>query len=205
MADTKISALTAGAALTGAEKFAAVQAAASVAITASQINAFAEPISSASVASQSPAAATDVYITDSGIAIPETRIQARTFARWRLMVSKTAAGTAAPIFVIRHGTAKTTADAARCTITCGAQSATANAGCMIEVIATFRSVGAATAAVLQGGVGQGVAGFHTIGGVATSAGFNSTVASTFLGLSLNAGTSGAWTITQVQADLLNIL
>lgn len=201
---TKVSALTAVTTPVGTDEFPVNQGGTSKKMTLTQINAYAEPVSNASVATQSPAAATDVYITDSSIALPQTRLQARTFVRWRFMASKTAAGTATPIFVIRHGTARTTADAARCTITCGAQSAVANAGCMMEVFATFRSVGAGTAAVLQGGVGQGVAGFHTVGGVATSAGFDSTVANTFIGFSLNAGTSGAWTITQVQGDILNI-
>lgn len=173
-------------------------------ISVSALNAYIEPISKAAVAAQTPAAATDVYITNSGIAIPQARIQAGTFIRWKLFLSKTAAGVATPIFVIRHGTAQSTADTARCTMTCGAQTATANAGCIVEVLATFRSVGAASAAVLQGGVGQGIAGFHTIGAVATSAGFDSTVANTFIGLSVNTGTSAAWTIYQVQADLLNI-
>lgn len=204
-AGNKISALTAVTTPVGTDVVPVVNGGATKGLSLTQINAYCEPISVASVANQTPAAATDVYLTDSGIAIPQTRIQARTFVRWRIFASKTAAGTATPIFVIRHGTAKTTSDAARCTITCGAQTAVINAGCMIEVLATFRSVGSGTSAVLQGAVAQGVAGFHTIGGVATSSGFDSTVASTFLGLSVNTGTSAAWTITLVQADLLNII
>lgn len=204
MADTKISALTAVTTPAGAQEIPVNDAGTTKKLTLTQVNAYTEPISIASVANQTPAAATDVYLTDSGIAVPQTRLQARTQVRWRILASKTAAGVATPIFVIRKGTAKTTSDTALCTITCGAQTATVNAGCLIEVIATFRSVGSGTSAVLRGDVGQGVAGFHTIGGGATSSGFDSTVSGHFLGLSLNTGTSAAWTITQVQGDILNI-
>jgi hypothetical protein len=201
---TKITDATSISTLVGTVEFPINDSGSDKKISLTQINTYCEPISSASVANQSPSAATDTYLTDSGIAIPQTRLQARTRVRWQLIVSKTAAGTATPIFTIRHGTAKTTADAARCVCTCGAQSAVANADCLIEVLATFRSVGSGSAAVLRGDVGQGVAGFHTIGGGATSSGFDSTVANTFLGLSVNTGTSGAWTFTQVLVDLLNV-
>lgn len=201
---TKVSALSAVTTPTGALEFHVNESGTSKKLTLTQINAYAEPVSTAAVANQTPAANTDTYLTDSGVAIPETRIQARTMVRWRIFASKTAAGTGTPVFTIRHGTAKTTSDAARCACTCGAQTAVINADCMIEVLATFRSVGSGTSAVLRGDVGQGVAGFHTIGGGATSSGFNSTTSGTFLGLSVNTGASAAWTITQVQADLLNI-
>ena len=205
MPDTKISALAAAAAGLGTHEFVVNEGGVNKKLTLAQINAYAEPVSNAAIATQTPAANTDTYITDSGIAIPQTRLQARSFIRWKLFVSKTAAGTGTPVFIIRHGTAKATTDAARCTLTCGAQAATANAGCIIEVMATFRTVGSGTTATLQGAVGQGVTGFHTVGAQALSTGFDSTAANTFIGLSVNTGASAAWSIYEVQADLLNIL
>jgi hypothetical protein len=173
-------------------------------LTLTQVNAYCEPVSTASVATQTPAANTDVYITDSAIPITPSRLQARTYIRWFLHISKTAASTAAPVFVVRHGTAASTADAARCTLTMGAQTAVANAGAYLVLTATFRSVGAASAAVLQAGVNGVGNGFPPVGAAATSAGFDSTTANAKIGLSVNTGLSAAWTITQVLVDILNV-
>jgi hypothetical protein len=77
--------------------------------------------------------------------------------------------------------------------------------------ATFRSVGAGTAAVVQV-----VASLtHTVaaGGLsnspgpvrrATSGGFNSTLANAVLGVSVNGGSLAAWTVSLVQANLENL-
>jgi len=63
----------------------------------------------ASVADQAISAA-DTYITDSDLLIPSFGVQARTVFRWRISVSKTAAGTATPIYTVRIGSARTVAD-----------------------------------------------------------------------------------------------
>lgn len=205
MVDAKVSALTAASALDGTESFYVVQGGASRKVSLSTLNAYFEPLGNASTAAQSPAANTDTYITGSNITLPPARLQAGTMYRLRLMVSKTAAGTAAPVFTVRTGTAGTTADTSRCALTMGAQTATANAQVMLELLATFRAVGSGTTGVLVASIGGSIAGFPTAGATATSTGFDTTTANVKIGVSLNTGASAAWTITQAQADMLNLL
>ncbi len=76
---------------------------------------------------------------------------------------------------------------------------------------TFRSVGSGTSAVIQGVAsllhGLAATGLSTAASPAarvTSAGFNSTLANAVIGISINAGASAAWTVTQVQAGLENL-
>jgi hypothetical protein len=153
---------------------------------------------------QGPGFAADTYIAGSSYPIAG-RIAAGSFFRWTIQATKTAAGVATPIFVIRTGTAGTTADTARCTLTLAAQSATA-ADNYYTLEAVFRSVGSGTNAVLAG-VAMGETNFSTApGGVdqAVSSGFDSTTANLLIGLSVNGGTSAAWTIQSVtlQANAL---
>jgi hypothetical protein len=73
----------------------------------------------------------------------------------------------------------------------------------------FRTVGSGTSAVLQGraSVVKGLTAttgiVNTVGQAlqVTSGGFDSTVASTQIGASLNAGTSASWTVQLVNARL----
>ncbi len=75
----------------------------------------------------------------------------------------------------------------------------------------FRTVGSGTSAVLASrcslthslsitGLSTSVSPITT----ATSGGFDSTVAASIIGLSLNGGTSAAFTITLVEAELFNL-
>src|SRR5687767_11489060 len=54
-----------------------------------------------SIASQGAGFATDTYVTGSDLIIPSFGLQARTMFRWVLSASKTAAGTATPVYSIR--------------------------------------------------------------------------------------------------------
>lgn len=183
-------------------------------ITFNQLSAYLEArarVTVASIAAQSPAAATDVYITKSNIAVPNGRIKAETIAHWRMYVTKTAAGAAAPVFNVRLGTAGTTADASRGTLTFPAQTAVADTA-MIDIWANFRTVGSGTSATLYstGMIDHSLAatGFSTsntgLAGAASAAGFDSTANGLIFGLSVNTGASAAWTIQQVQGDLVNL-
>lgn len=154
--------------------------------------------------------AADTYLVGSSIAIPSG--QPIVGARYHCVfdVTKTAAGVAAPVLIIRFGTAGSTADAAICTFTFNAQTAVVDNG-VFEVWSVFRTVGAGTSAVLQGmstlhhnlavtGLGSvNPVGWQQV--LVTSAGFNSTVASSIIGLSVNGGAAAAWTTTLVQAEL----
>ncbi len=154
--------------------------------------------------------AADTYLVGSSIAIPASSLKVGTRYHLIFNVSKTAAGVATPILNVRFGTLGTTGDASKCALTWTAQTAATDTG-TFEVWATFRTVGSGTTAVLQC-VGQrrhgaSITGFGTLVSetkAATSAGFDSTVANSIIGASVNGGTSAAWTITLVQAELSNL-
>ncbi len=163
-----------------------------------------------STADQGPGFAADTYVTGSSVSIPATGLQTGTRYHMIFAVTKTAAGTVAPVLNIRFGTNGTTADTSRCAITFSPQTAAADTG-TFEVWATFRTVGGGTSAVLQC-IGQrrhgaSVTGFGTLVSQTielTSLGFDSTVGSSIIGVSANGGASAAWTIQLVQAELTNL-
>jgi hypothetical protein len=149
--------------------------------------------------------AADTYVTGSGV---PTKGRLRVGSKYRLLlhVTKTAAGTATPILTIRFGTAGSTADTARLTFTWTAGTAVADEA-MVEVWVTVRAVGAS--AVLQGIAEMrhrlATTGFNSTASIvplaATSATFDATSAAAIIGASLNGGTSAAWTVKLVQAEL----
>lgn len=161
----------------------------------------------AAIASQGAGFAADTYLTSSDILIPSFGVQAKTFIRWQISASKTAAGVATPIYSIRIGSARTTADTARLVLTGPAQTAIADVG-TLNILLTVRNIGAA--GVLQGTawwdhrgtvvsstIGVGFANDGTGHVEGTSAGFdNSALSGNYIGLSLNGGASAAWTVTQ---------
>lgn len=161
-------------------------------------------VSNAATAAQGAGFATDTYVTNSDLLIPSFGLQAKTRLTWLISVSKTAVGVATPVYTIRQGAARTTADTARLAITGPAQTAAADVA-LIEIVATLRNVGAA--GVLQGTVGMlhnlAVTGFATNAAAlveGSSASFDTTTAAgQYFGLSINGGGSAAWTITQVLA------
>lgn len=150
--------------------------------------------------------AADTYLTDSDLLMPSFGLQARCRLRWDISVSKTAAGTATPIYTIRLGAARTTSDTAILVLTGPAQTAAADVA-VITILATLRNTGAA--GVLQGTVSMvhnlAATGFATnAAGIveASSSTFDTTAAAgLYFGLSVNNGASGAWTVTQVQCTL----
>lgn len=213
MADTKISAATNNATVASTDEFATNKAGVSSRTPASAIATFVRGVSAvynASTASQGAGFSADTYLTGSSIAIPSGVLKAGTIYRCYFSLTKTAAGTATPIINIRFGTNGTTADTSRGTLTYTAGTAAAD-DALIMVLATFRSVGSGTSAVLQtsGTLTHrlDITGFVGIGcetEVATSGGFDSTVANSIIGLSVNGGTSASWTVTLVQAELINL-
>lgn len=161
-----------------------------------------------SVAAQGPGFASDTYLTGSGITIPSDSLNTGTRYHLIFDVSKTAAGTATPIITIRFGTAGSTADTARLTFTFLAQTAVADIG-TFEIWLTFRTVGAS--AIIQGTAQVrhrlSVTGLQNLVSTTlqvTSASFNSGIANSIVGASVNGGTNAAWTVQLVQAELSNI-
>lgn len=166
----------------------------------------------ASIAAQGAGFASDTWLTDSDILIPSFGVQVRSMFQWKVSASKTAAGVATPSYAIRIGSARTTADTARVTLTGPAQTAVADIG-TLTIIAVVRSVGAA--GVIQATAwwdhrgtaantttsGTGFANDSTGHVEATGAGFdNSALGGQYISLSLNGGASAAWTVTQVWAE-----
>jgi hypothetical protein len=149
----------------------------------------------------------DTYLTGSSLSIGG-HVKAGTTLRWTFAVSKTAAGTATPQFIVRFGTGATITDTARITFTGAAQTASADNG-HFTIQATIR---AATATGTVAGVASllhrgGATGFWAGSGPqiyqVTSTPFDVTGASLVAGVSCNPNTSGAWTFQLVMAEVLN--
>lgn len=207
MADTKTSALPSYSAPIGADSTPIVDSANS---TLKQMTLAAQHFSyfSQSVSAQGAGFATDTYLVGSSIALPAGSPYVGSTYHCVFDVAKTAAGTATPIITLRIGTAGSTADAAICTFTFTAGTAAVDVG-TIEVWATFRTVGSGTSAVLQGRAQikhnlsiTGLVNLVSPTLQVTSAGFNSTTASTIIGLSVNGGLSAAWTVQLVRSELI---
>ena len=166
-----------------------------------------------SIAAQGAGFASDTYVTDSNILIPSFGMKPRSWMRWMISLSKTAAGVATPIAQIRIGANGSTADTSRLTLTGPAQTAVADIA-TLWIMLTTRSQGAA--GVIQGTMwfnhrgtaasstgGTGFANDQSGHVEATSAGFDNqgiTIGGLKLGLSLNGGASASWTITQVRTE-----
>lgn len=157
-----------------------------------------------SIAAQAGFAA-DTYVTGSNLVIPSFSLQARTRLLWRISVSKTAAGLATPIFQIRIGAAAAVADTSRLSLTGTAQTAAIDAG-IYTLMATVRNVGASgvltgSLGLMHNGAAVGLASNDGSVVEGNGAGFDNTaLAGLNIGLSINGGTSAAWTLTQVQVE-----
>lgn len=164
-----------------------------------------------SIANQTGFAA-DTYLVGSSFVVSAGIWQARTTYRCLFDMVKTAAGTAAFTVNIRLGTLGTTGDASVCSLAFAVGTAAIDTG-FFQVMATFRSVGGGTSAVVQGQIKcdhalaatglitTGASGFGLIN--TTGGGFNSTTQTT-IGISVNGGASFAGTNTQVQSELWDI-
>ena len=154
-----------------------------------------------STASQAPAAATDTYITDSGLLIPSFGMKAGMVFRWMLTLSKTAAGTAATVLNVRLGSNQSTADTSRLALTTSTAQTAAVAEGIMWVQVVVRSVSAS--GVIAGGFAMAAPVGLGGGKDAASSSFdNSAVQGQYLGLSVNTGASAAWTITSVNGEII---
>lgn len=146
----------------------------------------------------------DTYMNNS--ALPLAGLGTPTIGRafhWRFIVSKTNVGTATPIIQVRTGTAGTTSDTSRITFTWGAGTAAADRA-EVEIDVLFVADGAT--AVLRGKA-NATTNLTTTGWSnavkalqpADSAAFDATVANLLIGLSYNAGASGAHTLEYLSA------
>lgn len=165
-----------------------------------------------SVANVAAAFAADTYLAGSSILLPRSQPRIGTTYRCRFDMVKTAAGVAAFAINVRFGVNQTTADAARLTFTFGAGTAAVDTG-IFEVFVHFRSIGAAgviagmcrcthhlaaTGLISTGASGTGIITNQV------SAGFDTTVPSSFIGISVNGGAAFSGTNSIVQARLYKI-
>jgi hypothetical protein len=163
----------------------------------------------ASVADQTINAASSALLTGSLLAIPVGKLRIGTMLRFRLSVSKTAAGTAANTFIFRLGTNGTIADAAIITFTLPVGTAVIDAA-EIDITITIRgplSVSCVAVGMLRLVHNLQITGFATVPCVVlsvTSGTFNATTANLFASLSCTTAVSTVLTFQQVQAEALNL-
>jgi len=138
--------------------------------------------------------AADTYMTGTNVNIGTAGVwQAGMIYEAHFDMTKTAAGTAGPVVTVRLGTAGTTADTARLTLTGQAQTAAADTGIFVVTV-QFRAVGAS--AVIAGGFHMfhnlATTGLTSGAQVSTNTGASSTFdssTSNIIGISFNGGTS----------------
>jgi plastocyanin len=137
-----------------------------------------------------------------------TRIKVGTTFRWWISATKTAAGIATPIWQVRFGTAGTTADSNRLTFTGLAQTGVADTA-MFVIVMNVRTLGAT--GVVEGSYGVAAHRLAATGFInqaidaaeANSGAFDLTVSNLLVGVSVNPGASGVWTIKTVSLDVTN--
>lgn len=162
-----------------------------------------------------PASAT-TYLNGSAITIPTgERVKVNTWFRWRFLITKTAAGTVAQSVLIKWGVNGTTADATIITLTLPVGTAVADQA-EFDVIVGFQVItpaGAGTAvaivvAYLRMVHNQSATGWATIPVVVlapvTSAGFNSDVNLSKIGLAFTAGASYVLTVPSLVGEAKNL-
>jgi hypothetical protein len=148
--------------------------------------------------------ASDTYVTGSSLLIPSGGMVAGMRFVWTITAVKTAASTATPTYTIRIGANQSTADTSRLALTANnAQTAVTDKG-ILTVTCLVRNVGAS--GVIAGGSGwaarTGAVGFGSGSSAVSSTFDNSNLAGSYIGLSINGGTSSAWTINSVYAELI---
>lgn len=157
--------------------------------------------------------ASDTYLIGSNRVVPIAGMwKAKTQYYCCFDMTKTAAGTAAFTVNVRLGTLGTTGDTSRLSLAFAVGTAAADTG-TFELFVNFRTVGAGTAAVIQGMIRcthhLAATGLITTGAsgtgiiLGTGAGFDSTT-QTNIGISVNGGASFSGTNTLVQSALMNI-
>lgn len=153
--------------------------------------------------------AADTYLTDGSLLIPQHGVQIGTTIKWRLGITKTGAGVAAPVFTVRAGTARTTADNAVLTFTSGSAQTAAIDQAYVEIVMVVRSLGSSGQArgklmLTHNGNTAGFASIPVVVIDPTTANLNSTTANQYIGLSVNPGASGAWTFTVISIEMTGI-
>jgi hypothetical protein len=160
-------------------------------------------------ASDVTANAADTYLTGSSVNIVG-RLKVGTSIRWRMVFTKTAAGTGTPTVTIRTGTNGSTSDTSRASWTGLAQTAATDTGWMdIEAVVRDASASGVLACAMR------LQHKNTTTGIAnaaqeqlfqtTTSAFDLTAAGLIIGVSCNPNTSGVWTFQIVRVNVDNNL
>src|SRR5262245_17301519 len=158
-----------------------------------------------STSAQGAGFSSDTYLTGSNVTFPVAPVVG-TMYRLIFDVTKTGAGTATPIIIVRTGTNGSISATARLTFTFGAGTAVADTA-VVVVEALFRTVGSGTSAVLTGrslaGCLPSTGWSSTIKALSVqSSGFDSTTAGLIIGASYNGGASAAHTVQLCRAEII---
>jgi hypothetical protein len=164
-------------------------------------------LSNATTTSQSISANTNTYITGANLSIPPSLLHVGAIFRWTIHVNKNGSqtGTAGPVWTVVFGTNGTISDTARLTFTGVAQTSSVADDMFVVIEAVVRSIGSGTAGVIEGlyfATHIGAAATQQTGFMNqptdvkqnTSSGFDTTVASSIIGVGLNLGANTAGTI-----------
>jgi len=170
---------------------------------------FGNTLENQSTADQQVTANSTAYLAGSNIAVPVGKLAIGSRFTYRLVVSKTNAGTAANSFHFRVGVNGTTADTAVLTFTMPVGTAVVDVA-LIDITVTIR--GPLSASCIAHGNFRlthnlQITGFSTIPCLAIStlsAGFDATVANLICGLSVTTATSTVFTFQQVMVEARNL-
>ncbi len=168
-----------------------------------------DTLGNVSSASQQVAANSTAYLVGSDIAVPAGGLRVGTVFKWKLVLTKTAAGTAANTFAVRVGTAGTTADTARVSMDTGTGTAAVDAG-QIDISVVVRGP-LSGSGIMHGmltlwhelaatGLHNKATRVHHV----ASAAFDVTVANLIVGLSCQTAASTVLTFEQVVVEAKNL-
>lgn len=215
MADSAISGLPGATAVVDANELEINEAGTSKKVTARQFAAYiGDALHNEQFATpaQSLPASTTTYFNGSAITIPTgERVKINTWFRWKFVITKTAAGTLAQSVLVKFGTNGTTADATLATLTLPAGTGAADQG-DFEVSVGFRAIGAGTSAVIVAGLRMvhnlQITGWAAIPCVVlapvVSAGFNSEVNLSKIGIAFTAAASYVLTVPFLTCEAKNL-
>lgn len=166
-----------------------------------------QPDTAASVVVATPAQVMPAginYVTGSAITLPAT-LRAGMKFRWRVYVSKTDGGLASPIIQVYVGTNGSASDTSRLAITGQVQTAMVDAGIFdIEVVITAAGAAGNLMASITLAHNLGITGLATgtWGMHGRSENFDLT-AGTKIGIAMNPGLKGVWTVNRLVKETLN--
>ena len=167
------------------------------------------PLNNYSTSDQTINASTTALLTGSTITVPADKLQIGSIIKFRISLSKTAAGTAAVLFDFRLGTNGTTADTSILQFSLGTATGVADTGC-IDIYITIRGP-LSSSCIAQGQLRMthnlsttGLANVPCKAVNTTSSAFDVTASGLIISLSCTTPASTVLTFQQVITELINL-